>query len=475
MSKLWVLFFLLTSTFTVSAQTKAIDCRNWSIKNNFELEAKEDLDYKTAIEAFFNQHSIKSCPDVAKSSAALIPPAESLRCISTKGIAGLESLPCFHYQFLSASGEAKGTVINFQGGPADIFTPSAQASSDYNEIAFNDIGVGDNSLDLNKGIRWKSFSASTQSQILRRILKKENVTNYVLSGGSFGSVTATQVAAELSKEALAPKAVLLVGVVPSTKEKASRQSSSEVKLLQTGVDPDFSGGCILKGSAKCVDGEVLKLLTADERDRYQQKVAKLAVGPEQAAFRALLRDAFHWEFAHGPNQAAEFLRRNVLVDDHVSAMSCWYGSNFSEIPWLNRFKTASQLAFYQINNCRGRTKANQMKSQDCACLPEIKEYHPAEYQIKPPTKLYYINGTVDSQTPIEGAEKHFREQKNSEKAFLKICGGGHMPMSGRSRERRTVSEADVYKAIFSGGLKDFEKIDGYCGGDQEGGSAGAAR
>lgn len=392
-----------------------------------------------------------------------MPPPESLRCVSTKGIAGLESLPCFHYQFVKASGESKGAVIYFQGGPGDLFEPFERGSSDYNEIAFNDIGVGDNSLDLDKGVRWESFSAANQAEILQRILKKEKITNYVLSGASFGSVTATRVGAELSRKAPAPQGVLLVGVVPSVTEKAGRGGGSKVKIPQTGAGPDFAQGCVLKGTEDCVDHEVLKLLTADERIRFQKKITELAEGPENLALRALIRDAFHWEFAHGPQKGADFLRGYLLVGDHVTAMNCWYKQRFLEIPWINRYKSASQLAFYQRNNCYGRTKADQMKSQECACLPEIEEYHSANFQIKPPTKLYYMNGTVDSQTPIEGAEQHFKDQKNSEKAFLKICGGGHMPLGPRSScENGIVSDLTVYKTIFKGDLKAFQSIDGYC-------------
>jgi hypothetical protein len=286
-----------------------------------------------------------------------------------------------------------------------------------------------------------------------------------LKRGSFGTVTATQVGAELSRKKPAPKAVLLTGVVPSVseKEKKSGRGGSEVKIPQTGADPDFSKGCVLKGMVECVDHEVLKLLTSDERIKFQKKVAGLARGSEDSALRALVRDAFHWEFAHGPKQGADFLRRYILADDHVAAMNCWYGQKFLEIPWINRYKSASQLAFYQANNCYGRTKADQLRSQECACLPDIQEYHSSNFQIKPPTKIYYINGDVDSQTPIEGAEQHFNDQKNSEKAFLKICGGGHMPLgASSSRENRTVSDLTVYRAIFSGDLKTFQDIDGYC-------------
>ncbi|MBL7555882.1 MAG: hypothetical protein JNM24_08680 [Bdellovibrionaceae bacterium] len=464
MLRRWFIIFLLIPVLA-PAQSQNINCRSWSIKKNFEQEAKEDRDYKSAIEKYFQQHSKKSCPDISKGNSPQVPPHESMRCISTKGIAGLESLPCFNYQFVKARGEAKGTIIYFQGGPGDIFEPFGGANSDYNEIAFNDIGVGDNSLALGKGVPWKVFSAANQAEILQRILKKENVTDYVLSGGSFGTVTATQVGAELSRKKPAPKAVLLAGVVPSVseKEQKSGRGGSEVKIPQTGANPDFSRGCVLKGILECVDHEVLKLLTSDERIQYQKKIAGLAKGSDQSAFRALVRDAFHWEFAHGPKQGADFLRRYILADDHVAAMNCWYNQKFLEIPWINRYKSASQLAFYQANNCYGRTKSDQLRSQECACLPDIQEYHSSNFQIKPPTKIYYINGDVDSQTPIEGAEQHFNDQKNSEKAFLKICGGGHMPLRARaSREDRTVSDLDVYRAIFSGDLKTFRNIDGYC-------------
>lgn len=215
--------FFISANYALGA---SFDCKSWSWQRDYKEEVKKDADYATSIDKFFEKsfqthglsaekisHQCNSINSNRYSPPSIQSISTSKKCVSTKGIVGLEALPCFHYQVIPARKKSKGTVIRFQGGPGDILQFSRFQLDDYSIIAFNDIGVGDNSFPIDTRIKWQVFGDANQALILERILKEENVDNYVLYGGSYGSVTATMLGKKLSSGKRPPKAVLLVGVI----------------------------------------------------------------------------------------------------------------------------------------------------------------------------------------------------------------------------------------------------------------------
>lgn len=170
--------------------------------------------------------------------------------------------------------------------------------------------------------------------------------------------------------------------------------------------------------------------------------------------QSFFRDAFHWEAAHSPQDAANFLRKYFL-SGNSSRLYCWYKSNFSQIPWLNRETSASLMASITALNC-----GPYPENSDCRCFSSAKHYD-SSYQIRPPTKINYLNGESDTQTPIDGALRHFELESNPNKSFLKVCHAGHLPY-GPPGTLGNVDPSALLEATFNPDPKAIERIPNYC-------------
>ena len=458
----------------VGTTALADGCASFSWAADFAQEEAFNREYKTAIDRHFADY-LKKRSFTADAAKRFCPSANSTRpepgqpnyrseCMKLEGLAGLETLPCFKYRVTPAAKKAKGTVIRLQGGPASILGPwNSRPLEDYDVLEFNDIGVGDNAFPIDKDFQWRSFGYDRQAKIVEQILAREKLKNYALDGGSYGTVSATVIGHHLSKTSNPPKGVLLVGVVPgATEEKLDKKAT--VYLPRTGADVSFAGNppCALKQGEGCADDVFLKDFRDEERSKYRARLEELMKSPEDAPMRSLLRDALHWEYAQGPQAAAAFVKDVLLNGEPRLRLKCWYDREFIEIPWLNRFKAASQKAFFNSMHCQNRkTKTGTPKG--CECLKDLVSYTVSDFQIQRPTRLFYVNGDSDSQTSLAGALTHFKEQTQTDKSFLKICGGGHMPMRWDNDEKeRTVSQEEVYRAMFSSDPKALEKLPSFC-------------
>ena len=466
--------------FIFTVKVFAFDCSSWNWNQQFAEEQSQDSEYKKSLDDFFSSYRIKlhlSQTDIDKTCKALgrsqsensiqsVP--RKVKCVSTAGLSGLENLPCFHYNVIPAKKKSKGTVIRFQGGPADLLQYSRFELADYDVIAFNDIGVGDNSFKIENDFDWKTLDFKNETEIIKRILKQENVKNYVLNGASFGSVSATVIGHELSQSTNPPQAVLLVGVLPAANDRALPTGKDPVVINDTGSPPDFGTDrtCVLKTIRSCADGEILRFLTPSEKAQFEKKMQELKTAEDLKPLRPLFRDALHWEYVRSPERAAQFLRQYILNQKDFSAMNCWYKTDFAEIPWVDRFKTASQMAFYTKNNCF--ISSPQRRNDNCQCLPDLNNYDPKDYPFQPSIKLFYVNGDSDSQTPLDGAKLHFSGQQTSQKVFLTVCGGGHLPVRNvADKVERTIAADQAFQFIFNGDLKGFATLNNYCNSDEK--------
>lgn len=227
--------------------------------------------------------------------------------------------------------------------------------------------------------------------------------------------------------------------------------------------PSSSKTCLLERKGECSDDSFLTFLNDKEKKTLQKKTSEFFRDKNRVPFLALIKDALHWEYVHSPEQAAQFLKDYVLKENATVRMKCWYDREFKNIPWLNRFKSSSQMAFYNIHNCFFSTPSENRMNNMCSCLDRLPSYKVLNYQIQAPTKIFYVNGEFDSQTPLKGAQSHFEQQKSETKAFLKICGAGHLPIRDTaSATDHSISANEVFSKILSGDVKGFLRINSYC-------------
>jgi len=76
-------------------------------------------------------------------------------------------------------------------------------------------------------------------------------------------------------------------------------------------------------------------------------------------------------------------------------------------------------------------------------------------------QMYYINGTLDSKTPLAGAEEHFKVHSSARKELVAVAEGGHGPLFAED-ELLPCSPA-VFAAIVAGRpLTTVLGEDGHC-------------
>jgi hypothetical protein len=183
------------------------------------------------------------------------------------------------------------------------------------------------------------------------------------------------------------------------------------------------------------------LLPSEERGIVARKIQALYQGADRehlSPVQSLFRDAFHLEASTRSEQAVEFLRKYFLGEPQTG-LYCWYLKNFNGIPWLNRETSPSLMASVRSHNCLAYPDSSK-----CKCFKHQSVYR-SNYQISSPVRVIYVNGDSDTQTPVEGAKKHFALQQNANKFFLEVCRGGHRLYSSDG-EPGTVNPDRVFDA-----------------------------
>ncbi len=173
---------------------------------------------------------------------------------------------------------------------------------------------------------------------------KKNILSFLLVslGCSLAQSLRLCVAHHLSNLKKPPGALLLVGVLASSKENNSKNGKG-VKILSVGEVPKLLDKskkrqlCILRNhDGSCSDVHVFKHIK--NKKRVYQKLFSFAQLKKNTILKALLRDALHWEYIRSPEQAARILERVFILDNYTYELYMWYQKNFLDIPWLNRFK-----------------------------------------------------------------------------------------------------------------------------------------
>jgi pimeloyl-ACP methyl ester carboxylesterase len=476
-----------------STQTSPV-CPDW--EKRFAESQKEISDYRSAIEETLKSINSGRFPSCDSSDADQANRKDQRNTSNVKirdgevdlsKVDGFSSLSKkiykFKYQVIPPgippqNGKPLKTVVIFAGGPGSVLSDNAaqQQQRDYQVIVADYVGMGKNAMsNIRAGVDDQNMSLDIYANLIAQVIKQEkddhNLGDYVLWGLSFGSVAATVVGSHLSslpdsERKYRPTGVLLGGVVsftrasadgPSDSHSASESQGSPDKGIQWRPSVVGDRVCVLPEGKTCFDEKIFALLSPEERVAARMKISETFTGFQRDhlnTMQSFFRDAFHWEAAHSPQDAANFLRKYFL-SGNSSRLYCWYKSNFSQIPWLNRETSASLMASITALNC-----GPYPENSDCRCFSSAKHYD-SSYQIRPPTKINYLNGESDTQTPIDGALRHFELESNPNKSFLKVCHAGHLPY-GPPGTLGNVDPSALLEATFNPDPKAIERIPNYC-------------
>lgn len=371
----------------------------------------------------------------------------------------------------------KDTVILFAGGPGSVDSKylASNQLDNYQVLIADYLGMGLNELrNIKAGEDDQYFDLDHHAKIIHQIIKNEKklkkIENYILWGHSFGSEAAIIVGSHLSLQKNKyerPLAILVGGVFdfysPTKEEQwGNTPNSSQIRKGDNGetevVPKRISDRwCVLPDgptSTECLDDNVFKLLTTEERKIVTEKIQKLFstytdfshANTEQYLFR----DAFHREVITNVETAAQFLRK-YLVEGGRSDLYCWYKNKYADIPWRRLAGSASHRASSDSLTChRWRGYAW------CACFKNTRAFDEL-YQISESTPIYYVNGENDSQTPLEGALANYNKQKSKNKYFLKVPGGGHYIYAHKD-EKYKINTNKLLEIIFLGKGEEFKKL-----------------
>ena len=392
--------------------------------------------------------------------------------IEVSNIAGLSE---FKYDVIAPRnppepGEPIKTLVVFAGGPGNVFSRELGKfqSDDYQVLVADYAGMGKNALKtLTPGKDDQNLNLDDFANLMEKVIRKEidsgQMKDYVLQGHSFGSVGATVVGSHLSNlpdtdKRYRPKGILIGGVAGFLNSPRPPHSSRGPAQLPLEWVPRIINNhvCILPQGHQCFDDKILEeILKPKKKKRISARLAKLYKSFSQedpSPLQSFVRDALHWEASTNPRRAAEFLEKYFHPFD-PGGLYCWYKTNFNDIVFLHREENASMMASVAALNCH----LNEGRDPRCGCFKKNKPYTSLNYQIGPGTKLHYVNGDADGQTPLGGAKAHFDLQATTNKAFLEVCGGGHSLYSP-PEEKGRVSFTKLLDVTFTSTAEEFSRI-----------------
>lgn len=324
----------------------------------------------------------------------------------------------YKYEYI-VKHQAKGTVIYIPGGPGGDSIGLAQADKelrDFNIIYIDPRDTGCNFV-AEDTFKLKHITTDEHAKDIIRVIQDLRLSNYIIYGGSYGTVVAMVVAAEAERLGLHPRAVVLQGVVAKAFTHGIKQTTAE------------EINALMASSPLLVDFfKSTQPILGYSIDQW----AALSMGLIVYS-RSFLKDVFEsarqFEQAPSSPEKDQFkkdisgMMASLTEKEHLGKSSFYFAvacreiaeGDFLESPVLRDGKLTRIPA------------VDQQALKLCADLGPKKFYDADRYQIRAP--LYYIQGGNDPSTPINYAKFHYAGQKSStQKIWLGVANGGHGPM-----------------------------------------------
>lgn len=462
-----------------SLSVSSTSCPAW--ETDFTTFKTELLKYRANIKKELEVRSHSVCSGTVRSSHVskkVLGKDFYIRSISVPSSEELSKvLPEFKYVVVPPKGPRSEkrirTLFSFAGGPKSISGGIEESQMDsYQLIVADYVGLGLNEIHPTRsGVDDQFMNLEIYSRLIELIVRQEvdagNVSDFVVEGGSYGSVGATAVAAHLSKlenSLYRPKLAFLNKVVTFKDLQASSTSKPKGSPAKVTQDHQIEWVpkrmvekiCVLPKGPECFDDVVLAKLTKNRRRDTVSVLEDLYKGFSIETKEPLpwfFRDAFHWEVAQQTAKAATFLNDVIIPGGSLDygKLRCWFEKDFDNLPWNNRYQSASATASIEAHVCQvfqGSSGSN------CGCFLRQTPYTSSNFQISPSVPILYVNGTEDSQTSIGGALAHYESQSNPNKRFIRLCGVGHeiFIKKGQPRLPGQIDREALLNDFFKSGL-----------------------
>lgn len=331
------------------------------------------------------------------------------------------------------------TVIEIPGGPGDgligdmdNIPGSSLVPDDFGIVAIDPRGVGKNNFGLDQdGMKY-----STQAIVsdILQIIKSEGFTNYLIHGQSYGTVVATELGAELSKQnnIPKPKGIVLSGVLSKVIADPTKSYSEQLQRITSQLSLEQQA--LLRTNLKSILAENFKnnrkafveaifgglVLTAESDigfgsnspnfKKFIEMLASEKIDQSNAVYSAIQFEA--------SNVPAVILPRTIMKRSGTMSeeIHCTELGTYSEDADVNF--DFDKFSF-------------SIRGSDCQAkgYKLVHPYNSKNFQIFN-IPIYYFQGDLDPATPEASAFEHFQAQLNAPKLFVEIKGLAHLSLIG---------------------------------------------
>ncbi len=324
-------------------------------------------------------------------------------------------------------GPGSGSMGDFDGYPSLVELIN---NSLANIILIDPLGVGCNWIDpKNNSDSIKLASTENTATQIVSLIRKENLKNYYIYGHSYGTVLGTILTSKLNdhKELMKPKKLILEGVMGSAKTIASDYYGlNEVTNVVIKYDPDLNylvqnldkfpvqfpydfWGSILGTSSRII-------IYPEENWKIKEIAAEFRSGNSIS-----VENSEYLEKSYAFFTSYNLDMNLSLIEDYTyHSIWCTEFSDFGSNKFLITITDGVLIL----------SEKHKFKNP-CATFPSTKNlYDSKDFQLSVP--LIYIQGDMDTSTPLASAQYHYKSQLASHNiSFLRIESDGHLPTSNR--------------------------------------------
>lgn len=357
----------------------------------------------------------------------------------------------YKYQYIKGS-SATPTIIFLPGGPGgtsmgnwgqfvDLFLALPK---DGNYILTDPRGNGCNKYSA-ETIPDDALSSLNIASDILTLIRNEKLDNYILYGHSYGTVVATIVAARAQAgEAVAPKALVLSGILGQAWDSCTMNSFSEYSLQWRKFMTDLPDSISNKLSSSALPLDLLDREWGAYISSGLIQGTGFLFGHEHNPFRDSLltlnsTDPAVLEKLRKSVQSAAIEQPSPEMQRIFRQIAC---TEISDDLYENAVLQRGDLAAGGNDICNG------LKLRD--------PYDAKNWPLSIP--IYYFEGENDPAVPLWQARYHFDSQVAARRHFVTIPRAGHAPFIGNLLDCKDI----IWKSIQNNGTN-FESALKSCG------------
>jgi len=259
---------------------------------------------------------------------------------------------------------------------------------------------------------FNALSTDTLALDLREVLEQLDIKKFIIYGQSYGTQVATVLADRLNSTSRQPISVVLEGTVGNSDSFLPGYNNA-LKHLMARI-PKLAADTIQSISPSN------DLLGFDSKTWAEFFLQMLPMGAAFLNMEPFLDKYLSEAFAEYPNQRSIDTLKYLLADIKKDS-----GTSNPTDPFFLKITCAESYEVipsdFEMRNGEISVPANS--TNKCTGYSLTEHYDPAKYKIHVP--IWYLQGSEDPNTPIEGAIYHFKSQAPSERTFIEFIGGGH--------------------------------------------------